>query len=83
MAPKYKERHKGKKYDFAKYTSSDAISEGDENISSNNKKFNPKKVSFKNAKSDEIDPIQSNTSSNYLIDNEDAIVVNLKKNNKN
>jgi len=80
MAPKYKEKHKGKKYDFTKYTSADAISDSDESSSSSSSKFNPKRVSFKNTKTDEIDPIQSNASANFLMDNEDAIVVNFKKN---
>ena len=47
------------------------------------KKFNPKKVSFKDNKTDEVDPIQSNTSSNLFLNNDDAIVVNLKKDNNN
>ena len=82
MAPKYKEKHKGKKYDFAKYTSSDAISDVNDDSSSSSKKFNPKKVSFKNNKNNEVDPIQSN-SSNLFLNNEDAIVVNFKKNDNN
>ena len=79
IAPKYKEKHKGKKYDFAKYTSTDAIADADDD-GSPNKKFNPKKVSFKNNENDEVDPIQSNTSDLFL-DNDDAIVVKFKKNN--
>ena len=79
MAPKYKEKHKGKKYDFTKYTSSDAISDSDD-TSSTTKKFNPRKVSFKDKSTDEVDPIQSN--SNMFLDNDDAIVVNLKKDKK-
>ncbi len=82
MAPKYKEKHKGKKYDFAKYTSSDAISDSNDD-SPSSKKFNPKKVSFKDNKTDEVDPIQSNTSSNLFLNNDDAIVVNFKKDNNN
>ena len=63
-------KHKGKKYDFAKYTSSDAISDSDD-TSSTTKKFNPRKVSFKDKSTDEVDPIQSN--SNMFLDNDDAI----------
>ena len=77
IAPKYKEKHKGKKYDFAKYISTDAISDADEE-SSSSKRFNPKKVSFKDTKNDEVDPIQSNTS-NIFLDNDDAIVVKFKR----
>ena len=43
-------------------------------------KFNPRKVSFKDKSTDEVDPIQSN--SNMFLDNDDAIVVNLKKDKK-
>lgn len=82
MAPKYKEKHKGKKYDFTKYTSPDAVSSSDDDISSSSRKFNPKKVSFKDTKNDEVDPIQNNNSSSFLIDNDDAIVINFKKDNK-
>ena len=46
------------------------------------KKFNPKKLDFKDER-DEINPVQTNTSdSNYLFDNEDAIVVNFKNKKK-
>ena len=81
IAPKYKEKHKGKKYDFAKYTSSDAISDSNDNDGSSKKRFNPNKVSFRDNKNDEVDPIQSNTS-NIFLDNDDAIVVNFKKDKK-
>lgn len=47
------------------------------------KKFNPRKVSFTDKKSHEVDPIQSNPSSKFLLDNDDAIVVDLKKKNNN
>ena len=79
IAPKYKEKHKGKKYDFTKYVSTDAITDVDDEGGSPNRKFNPKKVSFKDTKTDEVDPIQSNTS-NIFLDNDDAIVVKFKKN---
>ena len=83
IAPKYKEKHKGKKYDFSKYLSSDAISDDSSEIISSEKKFNPKKVTFRDKDTDEDDPIQANTSSKFLLDNEDAIVVNFKKRSKN
>ena len=80
MPSKYKEKHKGKKYDFSRFMVGNAI-ENTDNDSSNKKKFNPRKVRF-NDKHGDIDPIQSN-SSKYLFDNEDAIVVNLNPNNNN
>ena len=81
MAPKYKEKHKGKNYDFSKFTSVDAISDPNQNSDSGMKKFDPRKVNFTDKKSHEVDPIQSNPSSKFLLDNEDAIVVDLKKKN--
>ena len=42
-------------------------------------KFNPKKLNFLDDRN-EFDPVQIDTTdSKYLFDNEDAIVVNLKK----
>lgn len=82
MSSKYKEKHKGKKYDFSKYIAGDGIS-STEDDSTSKKKFNPKKVSFKNNDNGEEDPIQSNPSSNFLFNNDDALVIDLKKNKKN
>ena len=76
---KYKEKHKSKKYDFSKYISGDVVSDKNA-LNNNSKKFNPKKVNFTDSSTGDENPIQSN-SSQYLFDNEDAIVVNLKKNN--
>lgn len=81
MAPKYKEKHKGKNYDFSKFTAVDAITTPNETPDSVMKKFNPKKVNFTDKKSHEVDPIQSNPSSKFLLDNDDAIVIDLKKKN--
>ena len=48
----------------------------------NKKKFNLKKLNFVDERN-EINPVQTDTTdSNYVFDNEDAIVVNLK-NKKN
>ena len=80
MSSKYNEKHKGKNYDFAKYTSASGVSDSDEGTKKS-KKFNPKKAIQKNINSEEMEPIVSNPSSKYIFDNEDAIVVNLKKNN--
>ena len=62
MSSKYKEKHKGKKYDFSKYISGDGISSTDE-------------------KSQCLLP--ASTVSNFLFDNDDALVIDLKKNKKN
>ena len=76
---KYKEKHKSKKYDFAKYVSGAAIADEPKGTK---KSFNRKNSSSKNNSITEDNPIQSDNSSKYLFDNEDAIVVNFKKNNK-
>ena len=75
LESKYKEPHKLKTFDFAKYSDGSATSEDDTNI---NKKFDPKHINFKDDRN-EINPIQTDTTdSQFLFDNEDAIVVNLK-----
>ena len=77
---KYKEPQKSKKFDFKKYSgplSSDVEEESDK------KKFNPKKLDFTDERN-EIDQVQTDTTdSKYLFDNDNAIVVNLKKKTPN
>ena len=78
---KYKEPQKLKKFDFNKY-SFNVTSNSDEE-DSEKKKFNPNKLDFIDER-DEINPVQTDTTdSKYLFDNEDAIIVNLKKGNPN
>ena len=83
LESKYKESKKIKTFDFGKY--SDGVTtetEDQENGFITKKKFNPKKVDFVDERN-EIDPVQTNTTdSNYLFDNEDAIVVNFKNKKK-
>ena len=77
---KYKEPQKSKRFDFTKY--SDSVS-SDAEDDTTKKKFNPKKLDFVDDRN-EIDPIQTDTTdSKYLFDNENAIIVNLKKRNPN
>lgn len=78
LESKYKEPHKLKSFDFGKY--SDSITTATEDMDEQSKKkFNVKNVDFMDSRN-EFDPIQTNTTdSKYLFDNEDAIVVNLKK----
>ena len=80
---KYKEKHKIKKYDFAKYISGAPISDESGNEKKGNK-LNLRKASFRNKTSRDDNPIQSDTSAKFLFGNEDAIVVNFnkKKNDK-
>lgn len=78
LESKYKEPHKLKTYDFARYSSNTSAVTGDYDTSS--KKFDLKNIDFRDNERNEFDPIQTNTTdSKYLFDNEDAIVVNLKK----
>lgn len=77
LASKYKEPHKIKTFDFGKYANGVPTSSEEDNDTT--KKFNPKHVDFKDDRN-EIDPVQTDTTdSKYLFDNQDAIVVNLKK----
>ena len=77
MEAKHKEKHKSKKYDFAKYSGANGVS--DDPADNSRKKFARRKSSFKNNSEDELDPVQGNPSTPHLFDNEDAIVVNFKK----
>lgn len=80
MESKYKEPHPGKTYDFAKFTN--GISE-DEKITKKKKSDLIKDDYQKDDKGD-IDPIKTDTSdSQYLFDNQDAIVFDLKRGNPN
>ena len=81
LESKYKEPHSLKNYNFSKFTN--GIVE-DSTVSTKNKKFNPKTISFQSENDGEIDPIQLNTTdSKYLFDNEDAIIFDLNKSKKN
>jgi len=83
LEAKYKEAQKIKKYDFSKFTS------GISNIDSATRKtFKQNRGNYSAATSSnnnydlgrETDPIQTDTSdSNFLFDNDEAIVVNFKK----
>lgn len=80
LESKYKEPKKIKIYDFGKYSDGvTTVTEDDNDSNPKKTKFNPKKLNFMDERN-EINPIQTNTSdSDYLFDNEDAIVVNFKK----
>ena len=76
VGSKYKEEQPIKNYNFARFTPgvvSDTTSED------HKAKFNPKHINFV-GENDEDDPIQTDTTdSSFIFDNQDAIVVNLKK----
>lgn len=79
---KYKEHQTSKTYNFAKFTSGIAEEESNK---VKKKKFSYTNVDFSDSeRSDEIDPIKTDTTdSKFLFDNEDAIIVDLKKGNSN
>lgn len=80
MEAKYKEPHPSKTYDFAKFTN--GIAE-DDKIAKKKKSDLIKDDYPKDARGD-IDPIKTDTSdSQYLFDNQDAIVFDLKRGNSN
>lgn len=82
LESKYKEPKKIKNFDFGKYSDGVTTETEDDNDITEKKKFNPKKLDFTDERN-EIDPVQTDvTDSNYLFDNEDAIVVNLKNKKK-
>lgn len=81
LESKYKEPKKIKNFDFAKY-SNNVLSKDTEDNYSKPKKFDFKNINFKDERN-EINPVQTDTTdSNYIFDNEDAIVVNLKNKKK-
>lgn len=75
---KYKEPKKTKTFDFGKFSDGVTTSTEDDN-DLNKRKFDLKNLDFKDERN-EYNPVQTDTTdSNYLFDNEDAIIVNLKK----
>ena len=78
LESKYKEPKKIKTFDFGKYSDGVTTATEDESDSKAKKKFDLKNLDFTDERN-EFNPIQTDTTdSNYLFDNEDAIVVNLK-----
>ena len=82
LEAKYKEPQKMKIYDFGKYSDGVTTATEDDN-DTHRKKFNLKNIDFTDSRN-EIDPIQTDTTdSKFLFDNDDAVIVNLKKGNPN
>ena len=82
LESKYKEPKKFKTFDFGKYSDGVTTETEDTENGLNKKKFNLKKLDFIDERN-EINPVQTDTTdSNYLFDNEDAIVVNFKNKKK-
>lgn len=82
LESKYKEPKKIKQFDFGKYSDGVTTETEDNNDLSSKKKFDLKNLDFKDGRN-EFNPVQTDTTdSNYLFDNEDAIVVNFKNKKK-
>ncbi len=81
---KYKEPQKIKKYDFGKFSDSVTTTTEDADINvKSKKKYNPNNIDFLDDRN-EFNPVQTDdTDSKYLFDNEDAIIVNLKRGKSN
>lgn len=80
LESKYKEKQKIKTFDFGKY--SDGVTTETEDDTSPKKRFDIKNLDFKDERN-EIDPVQTDTTdSKYLFNNDDAVVINFKKNEK-
>lgn len=81
LQSKYKEPQKMKTYDFSKYSNN--VASDDSDGDDTKKKFDLKNINFIDERN-EYDPVQTDvTDSKYLFDNQDAIIVNLKKGNPN
>lgn len=80
LESKYKEKQKLKTFDFGKYSDSVTTSTEDDNDAERlKKKFDLKKLDFKDER-DEINPVLTNTTdSKYYFDDDSAGIVDLKK----
>lgn len=80
MDSKYKEPHKEKQFDFAKFTNGIVNEEAHENKAKTNR-FKPREIDFDAFSDDEdINPIQTDvTDSSAFFNNEDAIVYDINK----
>lgn len=81
MASKYKEPHKEKKFDFEKFQTGIVSKNDSVKTSQKNSGFKAKNIDFDSfSDSEEVDPVQTDlTDSEYLFNNEDAIIYNIKK----
>lgn len=81
LSASFSEPKNVKEYDFNKFTSGGIDSKSSDSTEHKKKMFGKKLEHFKDDVQEEIDPINTDTTdSNFLFDNEDAIVINLKKN---
>lgn len=78
---KYSEEQDVKTYNFSKYTKS-TLDDVHDNSKKKKHKFNPKEVDFSD-EFHEIDPIQTDNDSEFLFNNDSAIIFDMKNNNNN
>ena len=76
---KYSEEQNVKTYNFSKFTKSSLDDVHDDDDKRKKRKFNPKDVDFSD-ELHEIDPIQTDTNSEFLFNNDSAIVFDIKNN---
>ena len=82
LASKYHEAHPSKNYNFNKFTS--AATENIEEENNKKQKFDLKNISFDTADNGDVDPIKNNTTDiNFLFDNDDAIIFDIKRKKDN
>ncbi len=79
---KYKEEQNVKTYNFSRFTKSSLDDVHDDDVKKKKRKFNPKDIDFSD-ESHEIDPIQTDTDSEFLFNNDSAIIFDIKNNSNN
>lgn len=83
LASKYHEKHEGKQYNFNKFISG-GVSKTTDDEQNSKEKFNLKNLKFDVDDNGDMDPIKNNTSdNNFLFDNEDAIIFDIKRKKNN
>ena len=81
LSASFSEPKNVKEYNFNKFISGGIDSKSSDTAEHKKKMFGKKPEHFKDDVQEEIDPINTDTTdSNFLFDNEDAIVINFKKN---
>ncbi len=81
LSASFSEPKNVKEYNFNKFISGGIDSKSSDTAEHKKKMFGKKLEHFKDDVQEEIDPINTDTTdSNFLFDNEDAIVINFKKN---
>lgn len=78
---KYNEEQNVKTYNFSKFTKS-TLDDVHDDTKQKKRKFNPKDIDFSD-ETHEIDPIQTDTDSEFLFNNDSAIIFDIKNNNNN